>query len=186
MTSTPSLPSHAANVLAVEALVIAAGRPVLTEEVRRHLPGVGISSLIDELKAFWEPRGVNFTYDGKALRAVVSQSVAIHLRNDEEDGKRLTAAGMETLSVIAMHQPVTLNDIERFRGVKLSRGIMEALISADLVRLALRRTDSGRAAVYMTTETFLAAYGLGSLADLPRPDEVADLVNPPSDASDAE
>lgn len=174
--------------MAIEALLLAAGRPVARAEIEKHFPGVDVSEQIETLSCFWKPRGIRVEFNGDSAQFRIPHSVAVHLRGDDDDGKRLTAAGMETLAFIALHQPVTLQDIERFRGVKLSRGIMDALIAADLVRIALRRTDSGRAAAYMTTEKFSQTYGLGSLADLPRPEEIEGLVNPPSDAypSDAE
>jgi len=184
MTFDKPASSISPHVLDVEALVFSAGRPVFREEIESNCPGIDFDLVSSALLEFWSSRGINVESDGASLRLKIRPEVAIHLQIDQEDGKRLTTAGMETLAVIAMHQPVTLQDIERFRGVKLSKGIMEALISADLVRLALRRTDSGRAAVYMTTDTFLERYGLGSLADLPRPEEIPDLVDPPRDGPD--
>jgi segregation and condensation protein B len=178
--------SVANDELQLEALLIAAGRRVTIDEIVRHFPGSSPSKTVDSLAAYWRTRGLNVETDGTSIGFRIPAAVAAHLRSEEEDGKRLTAAGMETLAVIAMHQPVTLNDIEKFRGLKLSRGIIEALTGADLIRVALRKTDSGRAAVYMTTENFISHYSLGSLADLPRPEEVEGLVNPPSDGSDAE
>lgn len=169
------------STLAIEALLLAAGRPVTRVEIEKHFPGIDVSAEIETLSGFWKHRGIRIDFNGDVAQFKIPHVVAAHLRKDDDDGKRLTTAGMETLAFIALHQPVTLQEIERFRGVKLSRGIMDALIAADLVRVALRRTDSGRAAAYMTTETFSQTYGLGSLADLPRPEEIEGLVNPPSD-----
>lgn len=185
MSASPSeVPSNKA--LAIEALLVAADSPVPIEAIKAHCPGVDVIAELRRLGSFWHQRGVVVEFDQMTARMRVPDAVASRLDNEGSAKRRLTQAGMETLAVIAMHQPVTLQDIEKLRGVSLSRAIMDTLVGADLVRVALRKTDSGRAAVYMITDLFLEEFGLGSLADLPRPEEVGDLINPPREESYAE
>jgi segregation and condensation protein B len=84
-------------------------------------------------------------------------------------------AELATLAVIAMREPATVSEIEEIRKVALSRGVVEALVNRGWIRAALRRTDAGRAVAYETTETFLDAFGLESVADMPTPEEAIAL-----------
>jgi Predicted transcriptional regulator containing the HTH domain len=170
--------------LAIEALLVAADRPVRVEEIVAALPGEDVEGALNSLERFWSGRGMRLVRARDGLRLVrAPEAEAILAAIEGRRGRRLTQAAVETLAVIAMHQPVTLQDIERLRGVRLSRGIMDSLLDAGLVRVSLRRTDAGRAATYVTTERFLEHYGLGALTDLPTPEELRELINPPTDPS---
>jgi len=167
---------------AVESLLVASPRPVAVREIMDAYPDSDVDGAITALKAFWATRGMRIEEGREGLRMVPAPSVSERLAEaDGKRGRQLSEAAVATLAVIAMHQPVTLQDIERLRGVRMSRGIMDSLLDAGFVRVAMRRTDAGRAAAYVTTETFLEHYSLGALSDLPTPEEIIDLVNPPSD-----
>jgi len=168
--------------LEIESLLVAAAGPVSLERLRDALPGCDVAECLAALAGFWEGRGMRLDLGRDSVRLVPAPDVASALAEAEgKRGRHLSEAAVATLSVIAMHQPVTLQDVEKLRGVRISRGIIDALLDAGLVRVALRRSDAGRAAAYVTTEAFLEHYSLGALTDLPTPEEVVDLVNPPAD-----
>jgi len=168
--------------LAVEALLVASPGPVPLAAIREAHPEADVEGALASLRSFWTHRGMRLEEVREGLRLVPAPAVSERLAEAEgKRGRQLSEAAVATLAVIAMHQPVTLQDIERLRGIRMSRGIMDALLDAGLVRVAMRRTDAGRAAAYVTTEAFLEHYSLGALSDLPTPEEIIDLVNPPSD-----
>jgi segregation and condensation protein B len=105
-------------------------------------------------------------------------------RNDARKGRKLTDAAVETLCFIAIHQPVTSKDIEAGRGLALYKGVVDSLMDAGFVRAALRKTDSGRAVTYVTTDLFLDHFGLSSLGDLPSKDELLQIVTETPDQTE--
>jgi len=168
--------------LAIEALLLASAGPVPAETLQASLPDCDVMAAVGALERFWSGRGMRVERGRDGIRLLPEPDVAASLALAEgKRGRHLSEAAVATLSVIAMHQPVTLLDIERLRGVRISRGIIDALLDSGLVRVALRRSDAGRAATYVTTEAFLEHYSLGALTDLPTPEEIVDLVDPPSD-----
>lgn len=168
----------------VEALLLAAPGPVALDEIGRHLPG-GLpeaEEIVSRLKAFWSGRGMEIRTRDRTVALAPSPACLRELAETQgKKARRLSQAAVETLSYIAMHQPVTLADVERGRGVKLFKGVMESLLDAGMVRVSARRTDSGRALTYVTTDAFLEHFGLSALTDLPTPEELPGLVDPPSD-----
>lgn len=168
----------------VEALLLASPGPVSLDALGRNLPGgrIEAEAIVLRLKAFWAGRGMEVQVKDGAAAFVPSQACLRVLAEVQgKKARRLSQAAVETLSYIAMHQPVTLADIERGRGVKLFKGVIDSLLDAGMVRVSARRTDSGRALTYVTTEAFLEHFGLTALSDLPTPEELPDLVEPPSD-----
>lgn len=155
----------------VEALLAATAAPVPLERLERLLPaGTDIPLLLDGIARFWSGRGIELRSeaDGVWLRA----RRGLAPERPEPAGRRLGAEAIATLAVIAMHQPVTVAQIERIRRVRLARGMLEALVSAEVVDELPRRGGTGRARQYGTTPGFLALIGLGSLSELPGPEDV--------------
>lgn len=163
--------------LAIEALLVAAGRPVTVAEISSALPGIDVAAAVSRLGSFWNGRGMELSQGRDGISLLPSRSVAAGLAEAEgRRGRRLSEAAIATLAVIVMHQPVTIPDIERLRGIRLSRGILDSLMDSGLVRIAMRRTDAGRAAAYVSTEDFLERLGLGSLGDLPTAEEIDEIL----------
>jgi Predicted transcriptional regulator containing the HTH domain len=167
--------------LQLEALIVAAPRPQSVERIRSIL-GNETDTAIENLTQWWAGRGMNVQIKDGHISLVPSQdAVRILAAADGRNRRRLTEAAVETLAYIAFNQPVTIPDIEKARGVALSKGLMDSLLDAGYVRASLRKTNSGRAVMYITTDLFLEHYSLSSLADLPTPDEMEDFGRPPSD-----
>lgn len=182
----PSLDGTAAE-LALEALLVASPGPVSMEELSRRVPAAELEPALGRLADFWVGRGMTVRLkDGAASMVPSPACVRILAEAEGKKSRSLSAAAVETLSYVALNQPVSLADVERGRGVKLFKGVMDSLLDAGFVRASLRRTDSGRAVAYVTTDAFLEHFGLTALADLPTPEELPELVDPPSDRSQTE
>lgn len=170
--------------LQIEALLLASPAPTSIEKLTKHF-GRDVSAEIDELTAFWSARGMNVRIRDGAVSLMPAEAVLKALsRNDARKGRKLTDAAVETLCFIAIHQPVTSKDIEAGRGLALYKGVVDSLMDAGFVRAALRKTDSGRAVTYVTTDLFLDHFGLSSLGDLPSKDELLQIVTETPDQTE--
>jgi segregation and condensation protein B len=159
----------------VEALLFAAREPLGEAEIGARLPdGVDIVALLKELQSAYAGRGVTLRHiDGRwAFRT--ADDLGFLLQHEVEEEKRLSRAALETLSIIAYHQPVTRAEIEEIRGVSISRGTLDALMEAGWVRLRGRRKSPGRPVTYGTSPDFLDHFGLESIKDLPGLAELKD------------
>ncbi len=166
--------------LEIEALLFAAAGPLLISELERALPAADVRALISTVAGFWADRGMNVVIKGGAASMVPAPNCVRTVADAEgKKARKLSQAAVETLSFIAMHQPVSLADIERGRGVKLFKGVMDSLLDSGLVRASARRTDAGRAVSYVTTDAFLEHFGLMALTDLPTIAELSEIVSAP-------
>ena len=152
----------------IEALLFAASEPLSTEQLSAALPeGADLVALLADLKANYANRGVNVVQvSGKwALRTAADLSFL--LRREAVEQKRLSKAALETLAIIAYHQPVTRAEIEETRGVAISKGTLDILLEIGWVRMRGRRRTPGRPVTYGTTPAFLSHFGLNEIGDLP-------------------
>lgn len=167
-----------ALVRAVEAVLFAAERPLAPAEVALHVGGDGrgdegsdgageVAAALATLAADYAGRGINLVERGGAWSFQTAADLASLLRRDREESRRLSRAGVETLAIIAYHEPVTRSDIEAIRGVAVGKGTLDVLLEAGWVRPAGRRETPGRPLTYATTPGFLRHFGLASRRDLP-------------------
>ena len=163
--------------LQVEALLIASSKPVSVEALKELMPDGDLTSAMQDLARFWQGRGMSLVEDASGVSLLPSKEAAKALSQvGGGNGRRLTEAAVETLCYIALNQPVTVKEIEIARGVKLFKGVVDALMDAGFVRASMRKTDSGRAVTYVTTDLLLEHFGLSSVADFPTPDELDDMM----------
>lgn len=166
----------------IEALIVASPRPQPLERLRSMFGANEIDDAVLSLQSWWGKRGMRVVVKDDAISLAPSKEAVLALAAaDKKTRRKLTEAAVETLSFIAFHQPVTIGDIESARGVALSKGLMDSLLDSGYVRASLRKTNSGRAVMYATTDLFLDHYGLSSLSDLPTPEEMEDFSRPPED-----
>ena len=152
----------------VEALLFAAAEPLSAADLARRLPeGADVGRAIAQLKAEYEGRGVELECVADRWRFRTAPDLAFLMTEERQEHRRLSKAAMETLSIIAYHQPVTRAEIEAVRGVGLSRGTLDLLLEIGWVRMRGRRRSPGRPVTYGTTDGFLEHFGLASLIDLP-------------------
>ena len=162
-----SLPSLEAVRIA-EAVIFASAEPVETSEIARRLPeGADVAATIEEVRALFAARGVNLVKIGGKFAFRTAPDLTWILSREAPETRKLSRPALETLAIVAYHQPVTRAEIEDIRGVALSRGTLDVLLDSGWVRLRGRRKAPGRPVTYGTTEGFLAHFGLEKVGDLP-------------------
>ncbi len=166
---------------AVEATLFAAAEPMSVAEIALHVgEGLEVPAALAELTAHYAGRGINLVERGGRWHFQTAADLAHLLRRQREDARRLSRAAVETLAIIAYHEPVSRAEIEGIRGVHISRGTLDVLMEAGWVRPAGRREVPGRPLTYATTAGFLAHFGLASRRDLPGLEDLraAGLLDP--------
>ena len=157
----------------VEALLFAAAAPLDEEALARHLDDMAdIPELLGELAERYGRRGVNLVRLAGGWAFSTAPDLAPKLRIERPVVRKLSRAAVETLAVIAYHQPVTRAEIEEIRGVALAKGTIDTLMEAGWVHPKGRRAAPGRPLLWVTTPGFLAHFGLESLSELPNLDEL--------------
>ncbi len=152
----------------VEALLFAAREPLTITELQLRLPGnCNVDAAIGRLSKRYQGRGVHLVRTGNAWAFRTASNLRFLMRREKVVHRRLSRAALETLAIIAYHQPVTRAEIEEIRGVATSRGSLDKLIEQKWIGLGRRRMTPGRPATFVTTRTFLDHFGLGSANDLP-------------------
>ena len=124
------------------------------------------------LQAIYEKRGVNLCCVAGKYQFRTASDLAFLLRKEQPEQKRLSKAAIETLAIIAYHQPVTRAEIEDIRGVAMSKGTIDILMEVGWVKIRGRKRTPGRPVTYGTTEAFLVQFGLESVGHLPGLDEL--------------
>jgi segregation and condensation protein B len=163
-------------IRAAEALLFAGGEPVSAKALAEKLgPEVDVAAVLMKLKGDYAGRGVELVEAGGGWRFQSAPDLASLFSETREAPKRLPKAAMETLAVIAYHQPVTRAEIEDIRGVSLSRGSMELLLEIGWIRPRGRRRTPGRPLTFGTSDAFLSHFGLASLDALPGKDDLKGL-----------
>jgi segregation and condensation protein B len=169
------------DMRAVEAVLFAASEPMSPDEIAAHVgEGVGVEVALGALAADYAGRGVNLVERGGRWHFQTAGDLAHLLRREREEPRRLSRAAIETLAIIAYHEPVSRAEIEAIRGVQISKGTLDVLMEAGWVRPAGRREVPGRPLTYATTPAFLSHFGLESRRDLPGIDDLkaAGLLDP--------
>ena len=152
----------------LEALLFASESPIPERVIADRLPGgVDIQPLLRKLTAMYKSRGVNLVKAGKNWAFRTAPDIREKLVVEKEISRKLSRAAVETLAIVAYHQPITRAEIEEIRGVSVSRGTLDVLLEAAWIRPRGRRRTPGRPVTWGTTESFLDHFGLESLDDLP-------------------
>jgi segregation and condensation protein B len=157
----------------IEALLFASADPLSEKALARHFgEGTDVAALLARLQSDYAGRGINLIeHDGNwAFRTAAD--LGERLRIEKSQIRKLSRATVETLAVIAYHQPVSRAEIETIRGVAVARGTLDILIEAGWIKPGRRRETPGRPGTWVTTDGFLDHFGLGGLADLPGIDEL--------------
>jgi segregation and condensation protein B len=157
----------------LEALLFASAEPLAAAAMAVYLgEGANAEALLGELQARYAGRGVNLVRRGDKWAFRTAEDLGFLLRREHAETRPLSRAALETLAIIAYHQPATRAEIEEVRGVATGRGTLDLLMEAGWVRMRGRRRTPGRPVTYGTTEAFLDHFGLESLADLPGLEEL--------------
>ncbi|HUO93114.1 MAG TPA: SMC-Scp complex subunit ScpB [Rhizomicrobium sp.] len=157
----------------LEAILFAASEPLTAKALATSLPqGADVPGLLAELQTSYEKRGVNLVCVAEKWQFRTAPDLAFLLRKEMPEQKRLSRAAIETLAIIAYHQPVTRAEIEDIRGVAVSKGTVDALMEVGWVKIRGRKRTPGRPVTYGTTDDFLVHFGLENVGHLPGTDEL--------------
>ncbi len=157
---------------ALEAALFAAESPLSPAELMTVIGADNLGDALPRLTADYAGRGIELVRRGERWHFQTAADMAHLLRRDREEPRKLSRAGIETLAIIAYHEPVSRAEIEAIRGVQISKGTLDVLLEAGWIRPAGRRETPGRPLLYATTSIFLTHFGLASRKDLPG---IADL-----------
>ena len=157
----------------LEALLFAAAEPLDERTLAKRLPaGVDVREFLRRLQIEYAPRGVNLVHVGNKWAFRTANDLSWLLTHEAIEPKKLSRAAIETLAIIAYHQPVTRAEIEEIRGVSAAKGTVDVLLETGWIRPRGRRKAPGRPLTYGTTAEFLSHFGLEAVGDLPGLDEL--------------
>ena len=161
----PSIPEQQRMV---EAILFASSTPVTVAELKNRMPqGSDPVFALDELKVQYSSRGVNLVKVGDGWAMRTSADLSFLMRKETIETRKLSRAAVETLAIIAYHQPVTRLEIEEVRGVGVSKGTVDLLLEMDWIKFGRRKMTPGRPVTFVVTQHFLDHFGLESVKDLP-------------------
>jgi segregation and condensation protein B len=167
----PELAEKSLRIL--EALLFASAEPLGAAQLAPHVgEGADVEALLVKLAEEYRPRGVNLVRRADKWAFRTAEDLGYLLRRETTDNRPLSRAALETLAIIAYHQPATRAEVEEVRGVATGKGTLDLLMEAGWIRMRGRRRTPGRPVTYGTTEAFLDHFGLEALADLPGLEEL--------------
>jgi len=152
----------------IEAILFASAEPVTVRELEARMPhGCDAAEAIVHLRNRYEERGVNLSKVGDAWTMRTSPEFGFLMQKETVETRKLSRAAIETLAIIAYHQPVTRAEIEEIRGVSVSRGTVDQLLEMEWIRFGRRKMTPGRPVTFVVTQNFLGHFGLETARDLP-------------------
>ncbi|KIC39736.1 segregation and condensation protein B [Leisingera sp. ANG-M7] len=152
----------------VEAVLFASAEPVTLRDLEGRMPpGCNPREALEHLRKRYEGRGVRVVRLGDAWAIRTAPDLGFLMQKETTELRKLSRAAIETLAIVAYHQPVTRAEIEEIRGVSVSRGTIDQLMEMDWIRLGRRRMTPGRPVTFVVTPDFLDHFGLESARDLP-------------------
>ena len=171
--TAPAPASRPDELRLLEALLFAAGEPLDEAMLARRLPnGVNVKNALAQLRDEYASRGVNLVKVGKKWAFRTAVDLSWLLTKQIVETRKLSRAAVETLAIVAYHQPVTRAEIEEIRGVVTAAGTLDVLLKTGWIRPRGRRKAPGRPITYGTTEAFLSHFGLEEVGDLPGLEEL--------------
>ncbi len=152
----------------VEAILFASAEPLSLAQIGERMPhGSDAAEALAVLRKRYEGRGVGVAKIGTGWALRTAPDLGFLMRREAKEVRKLSRAAIETLAIIAYHQPATRAEIEEIRGVSLSRGTIDILLELEWIKLGRRRGTPGRPVTFVTTQMFLDHFGLASARDLP-------------------
>lgn len=158
---------------AVEGIVFASEKPLTAAMIRSYLgEGIDVTAILRRLQEEYQGRGIALIQTGDRWHFQTASDLSHVLRKEQTEMRKLSRAAMETLAIIAYHEPVSRAEIEAIRGVQVAKGTLDVLMETGWIRPAGRREVPGRPLIYATTPDFLTHFGLQSRKDLPGIDDL--------------
>tara|TARA_B100000886_G_scaffold268689_1_gene192758 strand:+ start:120 stop:755 length:636 start_codon:yes stop_codon:yes gene_type:complete len=161
------------NLKILEAVLFASGEPIEEKYLGEKIDdSFNVKKYLNELKQFYEQRGVNLINTGNKWSFRTSTELSSDLTIFKSQKRKLSRAALETLSIIAYQQPITRSEIENIRGVQMGRGSIDHLIEIGWIKPSGRKNIPGKPTLWATTELFIEHFGLKNISDLPNKDEL--------------
>lgn len=176
----------------IEAILFAVSEPMTSKQIADRLPhGCEVPEALAYLRKRYEGKGVNLVKSGDGWAFRTAPDLGFLMQKETVEVRKLSRAGVETLAIIAYHQPTTRAEIEEIRGVSVSRGTLDMLLELGWIKLGRRRMTPGRPVTFIVTQEFLDHFGLETSRDLPgikelRAAGILDNRPPPGTTSDVE
>lgn len=173
MSQPQTTEANAQHLRMIEALLFAATEPLDEASLSARLPeGADVPALLEELRGGYRNRGVNLVMVAGKWALRTAPDLHFLLQEHRQETRRLSRAALETLAIVAYHQPVTRAEIEEIRSVAISKGTLDMLLEVGWIRMRGRRRSPGRPVTYGTSDKFLEHFGLESTLDLPGLDDL--------------
>ena len=164
---------HRQHLRMLEAILFASAEPLGLAELAERMPEkIDVEGLVQDLQSAYVSRGVNLVRVAGKWAFRTADDLAYVLQHEAIERRKLSRAAIETLSIIAYHQPTTRAEIEEIRGVSTSKGTIDVLLETGWIGLKGRRKTPGKPVTYGTTDDFLIHFGLESVSDLPGLEEL--------------
>ena len=159
----------------LEAILFSVSEPISKQQLEKRMPiGSDVSEALVAMKNRYSTRGVNLVRVGEGYALRTAPGVGFLMQKESVETRKLSRAAIETLAIIAYHQPVTRSEIEEIRGVSVSSGTIDILLELEWIKLGRRRQSPGRPVTFIVTQVFLDHFGMESSKDLPGIKELRD------------
>ena len=159
----------------LEAILFSVSEPMSKQQLEKRMPiGSDVSEALVAMKNRYSTRGVNLVRIGEGYALRTAPGLGFLMQKESVETRKLSRAAIETLAIIAYHQPVTRSEIEEIRGVSVSSGTIDILLELEWIKLGRRRQSPGRPVTFIVTQVFLDHFGMESSKDLPGIKELRD------------
>ena len=159
----------------LEAILFSVSEPISKQQLEKRMPiGSDVSEALVAMKNRYSTRGVNLVRIGEGYALRTAPGLGFLMQKESVETRKLSRAAIETLAIIAYHQPVTRSEIEEIRGVSVSSGTIDILLELEWIKLGRRRQSPGRPVTFIVTQLFLDHFGMESSKDLPGIKELRD------------
>ncbi|MDB2393939.1 SMC-Scp complex subunit ScpB [bacterium] len=159
----------------LEAILFSISEPISKQQLEKRMPiGSDVSEALVAMKNRYSTRGVNLVRVGEGYALRTAPGLGFLMQKESVETRKLSRAAIETLAIIAYHQPVTRSEIEEIRGVSVSSGTIDILLELEWIKLGRRRQSPGRPVTFIVTQVFLDHFGMESSKDLPGIKELRD------------
>ena len=159
----------------LEAILFSVSEPMSKQQLEKRMPiGSDVSEALVAMKNRYSTRGVNLVRVGEGYARRTAPGLGFLMQKESVETRKLSRAAIETLAIIAYHQPVTRSEIEEIRGVSVSSGTIDILLELEWIKLGRRRQSPGRPVTFIVTQVFLDHFGMESSKDLPGIKELRD------------
>ena len=161
------------DIKIIEAILFASSEPVSEDDLREKITNKNnFNEYLINIQKFYEVRGINLIKTGSKWSFRTSSDLIDDLTIFKQQKRKLSRAALETLAIIAYHQPITRSEIENIRGVQMGRGSIDHLLEIGWIKPGARKNIPGKPTLWSTTDIFLEHFGLENLSNLPNKDEL--------------